>query len=236
MGIAIDLLVVLFLVWSVVRGWRLGLLYQIAYLALMVVAYFASRLLAGALDKPVAKLIGAAPIVGGTLTFFVSLMLLLIIGAVVVRRMTRDLVPEDSVLSPPNRALGAIVAGAKGALIAFVLLVFLLQLQTITNKIQLPVSSSVSLRFVRENNFLDDTGLGSLTKLVWLASTKKTSDLAQDPRMQRIMSHEKAKALMTPELAVALNEQDYVALFNNDALWSFLEDPEIRAELEAIPW
>ena len=229
MGIAIDILVVLFLVWSVLRGWKLGLLYQVAYLALMVVAYFVSRMLAGVLDRPVARLLGAAQIVGGTVTFFALLLVLLFIGAILVRKMTKDLVPDDSLLSPPNRALGAVVSGAKGALIAFVVLVFLLQFQAITRKIDLPVQSSFALRFVSEHNFLANSSLGAFTKLAWLAAKK-------DPRLANLMKLDKAKALMTPEVMRALGDYDYVTLVQNPAFQDFLADPAVRAELEAIPW
>ncbi|MFO0748060.1 MAG: CvpA family protein [Myxococcota bacterium] len=236
MGIAIDILVILFLLWSLVRGWRLGLLYQIAYTALMVVSYFVARGLASLLDQPVGKMLGIAPIVAGTVAFFVVLMLLLFFGALLVRRMTKDLVPDSSVLSVPNRAIGAAVAGAKGALIAFVILVFFIQLQRITNKIQLPIDSSISLRFASQHNFLEHGSTGALAKLVWLIGTKDKVQLAADPRVQRLIANPKARDLLTPELLGAVNRQDYVALFGNKALWVFLDDAEIQAELDAIPW
>ena len=236
MGIAIDILVILFLVWSLVRGWRFGFLYQLGYLALMVVAYFAARLLAGALDAPIAKALDAAPIVAGTITFFGVLLVLLVLGSILVRRITKDLVPEDSVLSGPNRVLGALVSGAKGALIALVCLVFLLQLQHITNKVQLPIESSFTLRVASKYNFLAHGSSGALAKIVWLVGTGDKAKLAADPRVQKLLSHPKAAALMSPEVLVAINKQDYVALLGNAALWDFLEDKEVQEELDAIPW
>jgi len=235
-GIAIDILVVLFLVWSLVRGWRFGLLYQIGYLALMVVAYFVARLLAGALDTPLAKALDVAPIVAGTITFFATLLVLLAVGSFVVRRITKDLVPEDSVLSGPNRALGAVVSGAKGALIAFVILVFFIQLQRITNKVQLPIESSFTLRFASQHNFLEHGAAGALAKIVWLVGTKDQTTLAADPRVRKLIAHPKAAALMSPEVLGAINRQDYVALLANDRLWEFLQDEQVQDELDAIPW
>lgn len=236
MGIAIDFLVVLFLLWSVVRGWRLGLLYQIGYTALMIVGYFVARALSGLVDQPLAKALGTAPIVAGTIAFFVSLMLILAIGAFIVRRITKDLVPDTSALSVPNRALGAFISGAKGALIAFVVLVFFLQLQRITGKVAMPIESSFSLRFASQHNFLEHGSSGALAKVVWLIGTKDKAALALDPRVQKLAAHPKAEALLSPEVLGAINRQDYVALLQNKALWQFLEDPEVQAELEAIPW
>ncbi|MCC6621053.1 MAG: CvpA family protein [Deltaproteobacteria bacterium] len=236
MGIAIDILVILFLVWSLVRGWRYGLLYQIGYLALMVVSYFVARLLSGALGTPIAKALGAAPIVGSTIAFFVVLLVLLVIGSIVVRKITKDLVPDTSVLSAPNRLFGALVSGAKGALIAFVILVFLLQIQRITNKVELPIASSFTLRFAADHNFLERGSAGALAKIVWLVGTGDRDKLAADPRVQRLLVHPKAAALTSPEVLAAIGRQDYVALLSNSALWDFLEDEQVQAELEAIPW
>jgi len=236
-GIAIDILVILFLVWSLVRGWRYGLLYQIGYLALMVVGYFVSRLLAGALGTPLAKALGVAPIVGSTVAFFVVLVIMLALGALLVRRITKDLVPDTSVLSAPNRLFGALVSGAKGALIAFVVLVFLVQLQRMTtNKVELPLGSSFTLRFASQHNFLERGAPGALAKIVWLAGTGDRDKLAADPRVQRLVAHPKAAALMSPDVLAAIGRHDYVALLSNDALWDFLEDPQVQAELDTIPW
>ena len=236
MGIAIDILVILFLLWSLVRGWRFGLLYQVGYLALMVLAYFAARLLAGVLDAPLAKAFDMAPILAGTIAFFGVLAILLVLGSILVRRITKDLVPDKSALSGPNRVLGALVSGAKGALIAWVVLVFLVQLQRVTRTIQMPIESSFSLRFASDHNFLARGRAGALAKIVWLVGTNDMQKLALDPRVAKLLANPKAAPLMSPEVLVAINKQDYVALLQNQALWNFLDDEQVQEDLEAIPW
>lgn len=236
MGIAVDILVVLFLLVSIYRGWRVGFLYQLGILAFLVVAYFVARALTGLLDAPVAKALNASPLVASTITFFAIFFVLAIIGGFLVRSMTKDLIPDKSSLSDINRALGAIVSLAKGALIAYLAIVVLLQIQRISGNTPFPVQSSIATRFVAENNVLDRGELGALVKLGWLVSTRDTNELGQDPRAQKLMAHPKAQGLFTPELLAAVRNQDYVALFDNDALWEFLRDSEVQETLDSFDW
>ncbi len=236
MGIAIDILVVLFLLWSLIRGWRVGFLYQLGILAFLVLAYFAARGLASILDKSVARLLELSPLVAGTVTFFAIFFVLGLIGAILVRRITKDLVPDQSSLSSLNRFLGALVSLAKGALIAYLAIVVLLQIQRIAGNTPFPWQTSVSARFVAQHNFLDRGELGALVKLGWLVSTRDLGQLSQDPRAQKLMSHPKAQGLYTPEMLSAIRNQDYVALFGNDALWDYLSDPEVQATLDTFEW
>ena len=231
MGIAIDIVVVLFLLWSLIRGWRVGFLYQLGHLALLVVAYFASRGLASILEKPVAKLLGSSPLVGGTLTFFALFVVLGFIGAIVMRRLTKDLIPDRSTLSHLNRFLGSATGLAKGALYAYLAIVLLLQIQRIADKTPLPWQSSVAARWVAQHNFLDRGKLGALVKLAWLVSTRDFATLAQDPRSQKLINHPKAKVLQSPAVLAAIANQDYVALLSNDALWDYLDEPEVQETL-----
>ena len=236
MGIAIDILVILFLFWSLIRGWRMGFLYQLGILAFLVVAYFASRGLASLLEKPVAKLLGSSPLVAGTVTFFALFFVLGIIGAIVVRSITKDLIPDTSSVSGLNRFLGAVVSLAKGALIAYLVIVLLLQVQKITPKMPFPSQSSVIASLVAKHNFLDRSELGALAKLVWLLSTRDLAELSKDPRSQVLMTHPKAKGLYTPEVLSAIQNQDYVTLLRNDALWDYLKEPVIQEALDKFDW
>jgi len=235
-GIAIDILVILFLLWSLIRGWRMGFLYQLGILAFLVVAYFASRGLAALLEKPVAKLLGSSPLVAGTVTFFALFFVLGIVGAVFVRSITKDLIPDTSSLSGVNRVLGAVVSLAKGTLIAYLVIVLLLQVQKIATKTPFPWQSSAIASFVAKHNFLDRGELGALTKLVWLVSTRDLAQLAKDPRSQPLITHPKAKGLYTPEVLSAIQNQDYVTLLRNDALWDYLDEPEVQAALDKFDW
>jgi len=236
MGIAIDILVILFLLWSLIRGWRMGFLYQLGILAFLVVAYFASRGLAALLEKPVAKLLGSSPLVASTVTFFALFFVLGIIGAIIVRSITKDLIPDNSSLSGVNRFLGAVVSLAKGALIAYILIVLLLQVQRIAAKIPFPWQSSAIASLVAKHNFLDRGEFGALTKLGWLVGTRDLATLSKDPRAQKLMNHPKAKGLYTPEVLAAIQNQDYVTLLRNNALWAYLEDPEVQAILQSFDW
>jgi uncharacterized membrane protein required for colicin V production len=235
-GIAIDILVVLFLLWSLIRGWRVGFLYQLGLLAFLVLAYFASRGLASILDKSVAKMLELSPLVAGTVTFFVIFFVLGLVGAIIVRRITKDLVPDQSSLSSVNRFLGAGVSLAKGALIAYLVIVVLLQIQRIAGDTPFPWQTSVAARFVAKHNFLDRGELGALVKLGWLVSTRDLAELSQDPRAQKLMSHPKAHGLYTPEVLSAIRNQDYVALFRNDALWDYLAEREVQETLDSFDW
>ena len=238
MGIALDLLVLLFLVWSLVRGWRLGFLYQIGQFAVMIVSYFVARALAGGLDRSVAKALQVSPVVGGVIVFFSAFLLLSLIGGFVVARITRNLIPKDTALSSVNRALGLIVAAAKGALIAYCALVLVIQATRMspTASAQPFWRSSFTARFVAEHNALDRGEVGAFAKLTWLMATHDPIALATDPRFQRVLASPRAAVLTTPEFLGAIGNQDYVAIMRNDALWEFLKDADVQAALQEFPW
>ena len=235
-GIAIDILVILFLVWSLIRGWRMGFLYQLGILAFLAVAYFVARGLTSLVDKPVAKMLGASPLVAGTVSFFVIFFVLGLIGAIVVRRITKDLIPDSSSLSGLNRFLGAAVSLAKGVLIAYLAIVLLLQVQRIAAKTPIPIQSSIAAGYVAKHNFFDRGEVGALVKLVWVVSTRDPQQLMKDPRAQKLLAHPKAKVLQTPEVLAALAGQDYVTLLRNDALWDFLDEPDVQETLAEFDW
>lgn len=236
MGIAVDILVGLFLLWSLLRGWKVGFLYQLAHLAFLIVAYFAARGLTALLEKEVTRMFGISPIIAGTLTFFAVFMLLGFIGALLVRRMTRDLIPDTSSLSHLNRFFGALTSLAKGALYAYVVIVLLLQVQRIAGKTWFPWQSSATASLVAKHNFLDRGELGALVKLVWLVSTRDLEVLAKDSRAAPLIKHPKAKVLYSPEVLSAIGNQDYVALLGNESLWDFLKEPEVQQALDQFEW
>lgn len=236
MGIAIDILVGLFLLWSLLRGWKVGFLYQIAHLAFLVVAYFAARGLTALLEKQVTSAVGVSPLIAGTVTFFAIFAILGLIGALLVRRMTRDLIPDSSALSDLNRFFGAVTGLAKGGLYAYVIIVLLLQVQRISGKTWFPWQTSTTASLAAKHNFLDRREVEALFKLVWLASTRDLETLAKDPRAAPIVRHPKAKVLYSPEVLSAIGNQDYVTLLANDALWDFLDEPDVQKALEEFEW
>lgn len=235
MGIAIDILVALFLLWSLIRGWRLGFLYQLGHLAALVVAYFAARGLASMLEMPLARSIDMSPLVAGTVAFFAVFAVLALIGAVLVRKITKDLIPDTSGLSHVNRFLGAITGLAKGALIAFLAIVLLLQIVAVQQKN--PFQSSAIATWVAHNqDFIAQGRLGTLAKLAFVLGTRDIAELGRDARFQRLLAHPKASVLQSPEVLGAIGNQDYVALLGNDRLWEFLDDPEVRKTLAEFDW
>ena len=235
-GIAIDILVVLFLIWSLIRGWRMGFLYQLGILAFLAVAYFVARGLTSLAEKPIAKMMGSSPLIAGTVTFFAIFFVLGLVGAIVARRMTKDLIPDSSSLSGLNRFLGAAVSLAKGVLIAYLAIVLLLQVQRIAGKTAVPVQSSIAASYVAKHNFFDRGEVGALVKLVWVVSTRDPQQLMKDPRAQKLIAHPKAKVLQTPAVLAALASQDYVTLLRNDALWDFLDEPDVQETLATFDW
>lgn len=238
MGIALDFLVILFLVWSLVRGWRLGFLYQLGQFAVMIVCYFVARALAGGLDRPVAKALHLSPVVGGVVVFFSAFLVLSLIGGFFVARITRNIIPKDTALSSMNRALGLVVAGAKGALIAYAALVLVIQVTRMSPKTAAQPfwSSSFTARFVADHNALDSGEVGAFAKLTWLMATQDPIKLAQDARFRRVLANPRAAVLTTPEFIAAVGNQDYVAIMRNDALWEFLKDADVQAALQEFPW
>lgn len=235
MGIALDILVVLFLVWSVFRGWRVGFLYQVGHLAALIVSYFAARGLASLIELPVARAMATTPLVAGTLSFFVIFAVLAIIGAILVRKMTHDLIPDTSGLSHVNRFLGSAASLGKGALIAFLVIVLLLQVMAVRHSN--PFSSSVIATWVSKNqDFIAKGRLGAVTKLAWLLGTRSQEELARDERFRRLLQHPKASVLQSREVLGAIGNQDYVALLSNERLWDYLDDPAVRATLAEFEW
>lgn len=235
MGIALDILVALFLLWSLVRGWRLGFLYQVGHLAALVVSYFAARGIASWIERPLASALGSAPLVAGTIGFFAVFFVLAIIGAILVRKMTKDLIPDTSGLSHVNRFLGSLASLAKGALIAYLGIVLLLQLAAVkkTN----PFAASAVATWVGKNqDFIAKGRLGAVTKLAWLLGTRDLAELGRDARFQKLLSHPKASVLQSPEVLAAVGTQDYVALLANERLWDYLDDREVRETLAEFEW
>jgi uncharacterized membrane protein required for colicin V production len=236
MGLAVDLLVVLLLCGSVIRGWQAGLLFQIAHLAVLIVCFFVARGLAPGLEKMVASSLGVPPLAAAALAFFGTFGVLAFIGGFLVRRMTRDLLPEASTLSQLNRMLGAAAGVAKGGLIAFLALVLLLQL-TALDKRDHPLGSSRAATWVSQNQDFIVTGrVGTLAKLAWVVGTREPIELARDEGFQRLLRHPKGAVLTSPAVLEALSNKDFVTLMKNEALWALLDEAEVRRVVAAWPW
>jgi len=238
MGVAVDILVVLFLVWSLFRGWRLGFLFQLGQLAVIVIAYFVARGLGAVIAAP---LVGEtlSPPVANTLGFFLVFITIVIVGAILLRKITRDLLSFSTGLGTFDRVLGIALGGAKGLLISYVVIVGLIMAHRMTGNVPIPFGSSVTGRWVMQNNFLDSDDFPrakALAKLVWLRTTRTDEELAQDPHVVAILNHPRSLALLTPEVLEAVGEGDFVSLLTNRALWAFLDEPDIQRHLNAIEW
>lgn len=239
MGVAIDILVVLFLVWSLYRGWRLGFLYQLGQLALVVLAYFIAKGLGGFIADPLTGSDKLSPALAGTIGFFAVFFVIVIIGGLLLRKLTKDLLSFSEGLGQADKGLGILMGAAKGALIAYIAIVGLIMANRMTGKVPIPFASSISGRWVMQHNFLDSEEFPrgkALAKLAWLLTTRSQPELMANPHLQAIMANPKAQALLTPEVIGALARKDFVALFSNDAVWDFLDEPEVQQHLNAIEW
>lgn len=239
MGIAIDFLVVLFLAASTWRGWRMGLLYQLGQVALVIVAYAVARGLGSALADPLRSGPGLPPSVASTVGFFVVFIVVVAVGGFFLRRMTRDLLGFSTGLGQLDKILGLVVGAAKGALIAYIAIVGLLMAHRMTGKVPLPFADSTAGRWVMRNNFLDSEEFPrarALAKLAWVATTRSQAELASDPHLRALLAHPKTQSLLTPEVLSALGNKDFIALLGEDAVWDFLDEPEVQQHLNAIEW
>lgn len=239
MGVAIDILVLLFLAWSLYRGYTNGLLYQLGQMALIILAYFVARGLGDLVAEPLMSALDLSRTVAATLGFFGVFLLIVLIGGLFVRKLTKDLTSFSASFGAADKVLGLVVGGAKGVLIAYIAIVGLIMAHRMTDRVPIPFASSVAGRFVLAHNFLDSDDFPqarALAKLAWVASTRSADEMAADPNVQAILSHPKAQDLMTPEILEAIGRKDYISLLSHDALWAFLEDPEVQRRLDAIPW
>jgi membrane protein required for colicin V production len=235
MGVALDLLVLLVVLSSALRGLRRGLVYQVGQLALLVVAWFIAKGAAGPLGRPVASFVGGSPVLGSALAFGGVLLAVVLVGHVVLLSQIGKASGEDSAASQLNRVLGCLLGASRGLLVSYVVVLMLVQWSR-GRGIEVPWEGSVSARFVSAHNILDGGAVGAFAKLSWLASTRPPVALATDPRLQRLMRRPDAQALLTPTFVGHLARRDMASLLGHGPLWDFLEQPEVQAELEAIPW
>ncbi|TNF33073.1 MAG: CvpA family protein [Deltaproteobacteria bacterium] len=239
MGVAIDFLVLLFLVWSLYRGWRQGFLYQLGQLAVVMLAYFVAKGLGGLIADPITGPDKLPPALAETIGFFAIFFIVTIIGAVLLKKVTKDLLSFSEGLGQADKVLGILLGGAKGALIAYIAIVGLIMAHRMTGKVPIPFGDSIAGRWVMQNNFLDSDDFPrgkALAKLAWLLTTRSQQELAADPHVQAIMANPKAQTLLTPQVLGALAHKDFVSLLGNEALWEFLDEPDVQEHLNAIEW
>jgi|GEM_PF-1083021 len=239
MGVAIDFLVLLFLLWSLYRGWRHGFLYQLGQLAVVMLAYFVAKGLGGLIAEPLTGPSQLTPAVAETIGFFSIFLIVTIVGAVLLKKVTKDLLSFSEGLGQADKALGVLLGGVKGALIAYITVVGLIMAHRMTGKVPIPFGDSISGRWVLQNNFLDNDEFPrgkALAKLAWLMTTRSQAELAADPHVQAIMANPKAQSLFTAGVLGALANKDFVSLLGNDALWEFLDEPDVQGHLNAIEW
>ena len=239
MGIAIDFLVLLYLVWSLYRGWRLGFLYQLGQLALLLLAYAVAKGLGGFIAAPLTGSENLSPALAGAIGFFLVFLIVTIVGAVLLRKVTKDLLSFSEGLGQADKGLGIVLGAAKGALIAYLVIVGLIMANRMTGKVPIPFAASMTGRWAMQHNFLDSEDFPrgkALAKLAWLVTTRSQEELMANPHLQAIMQNPKAKALFTPEVLAALADKDFIALLSKDAVWDFLDEPSVQRHLNAIEW
>ena len=235
MGVALDLLVLIVVLASALRGFRRGFIHQLAQLALYVVAWFVARGAALPLGRPIASTLGVSPILGAGVAFVLVFLAVSVFGHVVLLSQIGKASGEDSAGSQLNRALGGAAGAARGLLVSYVVVLVLVQWSR-ARGVELPWQGSAAGRFVAGHNVLDGGEVGAFAKLTWLAATRTPVGLATEPGLRRLFARPDAQALLTPELLRALAAQDLPALMAHEPLWKFLQDPGVQTELAAIPW
>ncbi len=238
MGIAIDILVALFVLFSFYRGWRQGFLFQLGQFALMIVGYFVAKGTGHYLAEPLQSA-GLSPIISGTVGFFVVFFLVMLVGSFILKRMTRELVSGSEGLTTTDRSLGTLIGGAKGLLITYVTICGLIVIHQATGSVPIPFGSSAAGRWVMTNNFLDSDEFPrakALFKLGVVMHTRGSESLASDPHVAAILAHPKATVLRTPEVIKALAERDFLRLMGNDDVMDFLDESDVQEHLNALEW
>lgn len=237
---AVDIVVGLFLLVAIVRGWMKGFLVQLGQIVLVALAFGAGRLFGHLLEPALSDAFDAShPQVTETVAFFAVFVLVYIVGAVLLHWLTRDLHREGGVFSTADKSLGLVFGLAKGALLVYVFIIGLIMLNQLTGMAPVPYANSATGRLVMQNNFLESEEFPrgrALLKLGWLLHSTPPDQLAGDPHFVAIVTHPKAAPLRTPEVANALYRGDWLSIVQKDAVWDLLDEPEIQEHLNAIEW
>jgi hypothetical protein len=178
---------------------------------------------------------GGSPVLGAALAFGGVFLAVVMLGHLLLLSQIGKASEADSAASQLNRALGGALGASRGLLVCYVVVLLLVQWSR-GRGIDVPLGGSVAGRFVAAHNVLDGGEVGAFAKLSWLAATRSPEALAADPALRRLLERPDAQALLTPAFLVHLANRDAAALLGHAPLWAFLGQPEVQAELAAIPW
>lgn len=232
----VDILVTVILFFGVLGGWLRGMLYQLGQVAVLLVAFLAGRSLGGGVAEIVADW-GILASTSALIGFSVIFMLVMTVGGWILWRFTKMMRQSSSSLSQADRVFGVLLGGAKALLLCYILIVALIMIHRRSGSLPVNYATSVSGRWVVQNNFLDGDAFPrakALVKLGIVMGSKDSIELATNPHFQAIILHPKAAPLRTPAVVKALIAKDWLFLVEQEAFWDLLDEPEIQEHLNAI--
>lgn len=240
----IDLIILGLVLFFAIIGAITGASRQVANLAGLAAAYFASSRLGPVVGPKLAASLGGplflGIIVGSVLVYVVVwLSVRYALGAVLLRFLSTGHRNEDRGV---DRFLGFVLGGAKMALIAWVALsaltFFEQHVVVAGRRFGVAPQESLALQAARRFNLFELTQfsqLGNLVRVAKAATNPETASrlqddpaykaLRKDPRFQRV--------LQDASLRQALAKGDTAALLRNDMVLQLIQDPDAAARLKA---
>ena len=235
----IDIVVASLLGISLFRGWVRGFLFQLAQAGWAFAAFLVARFLGPALEATVVD-IHIPSHMAPTVAFCAVFIPVYWGGSYIIYKVTREFHESVKGLTQTDRLLGLAVGGLKGGLLIYIAFVVLIMTHRLSGSLPVPYATSMSGRWVMQNNFLDSDefprarAFKALVKLGYLTHSADALHLIQDPHFHAILTHPKAECLRTKEMVRALIEQDWVTVLKNEEVWDLLDEPEIQEHLNAI--
>ena len=233
----IDIMVVVGVVWGLVRGGLKGFLLQLGQMAVLLVAFALARGLGQLVEPWLDEWLDVPEYALGPAAFFLVFTGVSLVGALIVHSLARDIHKAAPSLTGADRALGVVLGGAKGLLIAYVCIVGLIELNQATGSVPIPYGSSVAGRWVMQHNILESQEFPrakALAKLGWLVYQNRADRLHSDPHFRAVLEHPKAQMLKEDAITQALIEGDWLTIVSHEAVWDLLDEPEIQEHLNAI--
>jgi membrane protein required for colicin V production len=196
--LTLDLVVVAGLLLAALLGAASGALRQTLQLGAALLGWVASRHLSGAVASGLGRWLPgfAARPAAAALLFFGTFALVSLVGGAILR--ARGL--SRAVRSPADRGLGALLGGAKGALIAWVLLSALALAGGPVGpaRFRLDPRASDFGRLAREHNLLvrvDPAGARRIERVLEILRDPGASRLGADPDGRRLLQDPRLRAL-----------------------------------------
>jgi membrane protein required for colicin V production len=221
--VTLDLVVLAGLVLAALLGAASGALRQVLQLGAAVLAWLASRHLAAPVARGLARKVPAAVAgpAAAALLFLGTFVVVSVVGGLLLR--ARGI--SRAVRSPADRGVGALLGGAKGALIAWVLLSALALAggPVGPERFRLDPRASDFGRLAREHNLLvrvDPGAARRLERLLELIRDRDPGAAGADPDARRLLDDPRVRGLRgrTADEAAARLEAD----------------PELRALVERL--